>query len=318
MTSTPHDSLFKFTFTQVEHAAELLRHVLPPKLVRHIDFATLAVCPGSFVDEALKERHSDILFSAQLAGRPALFYFLTEHQSTVEALLGFRFLRYEVRIWEGWLKDNPNARLIPAIIPVLVHHSETGWTGEVVFEALLDVDAEVFEVIAPYVPRFRFILDDLSAESDEALRGRAMTALGRLALWCLRNARTPAEIVRGLGSWLDLVREVRRAPNGATALAAIFRYIFVVNERFGVEELMGLLAQAVDEEGKREMASVADQLIERGRREGERELLLKQLRARFGELPETAVARVNKADVAELDVWAERVLSAPTLAKVLT
>jgi hypothetical protein len=278
------------------------------------------------VDEALKERHSDILFSAQLAGRPALFYFLTEHQSTVEALLGFRFLRYEVRIWEGWLKDNPNARLIPAIVPVLVHHSETGWTGEVFFEALLDVDPEVLEMIAPYVPRFRFILDDLSAESDETLRGRAMTALGRLALWCLRNARTPAEIVRGIGGWLDLVREVRRAPNGAAALAVIFRYIFLVNERFGVEELMGLLAQAVDEEGKREMASVADQLIERGRREGERNglvqgernVLLKLLRARFGELPEAAVARVNEADVAQLDVWAERVLSAPTLAKVLT
>jgi len=46
-------------------------------------------------------------------------------------------------------------------------------------------------------------------------------------------------------------------------------------------------------------------------------LLLRLLRARFGDLPEVAVARVNAADAAQLDLWAERVLSAPTLADVL-
>src|SRR5687767_10926302 len=108
MTPTPHDSLFKSVFSQVEHAAGMLRSVLPPELVQHIDFATLALRPGSFVDEALKERYTDLLFSAQVGGRPTLFYFLIEHQSTQEDLMGFRLLRYEVRIWEGWLKEHPN------------------------------------------------------------------------------------------------------------------------------------------------------------------------------------------------------------------
>ena len=54
-----------------------------------------------------------------------------------------------------------------------------------------------------------------------------------------------------------------------------------------------------------------------GRTEGRRELLVRLLRARFGELSEVAVARINAADVAELDIWAERVLSAPTLAEAL-
>ena len=69
------------------------------------------------------------------------------------------------------------------------------------------------------------------------------------------------------------------------------------------------------------MASVADQLIEQGRREGEhkgqRKLLPRQLSARFGELSDAAIAQVNAADAGQLDVWAERVLSAPTLAEVL-
>jgi len=45
---------------------------LPTALSSRIDFATLTAVPGTFVDETLRERHSDVLFSAELAGRPAL------------------------------------------------------------------------------------------------------------------------------------------------------------------------------------------------------------------------------------------------------
>jgi hypothetical protein len=54
-----------------------------------------------------------------------------------------------------------------------------------------------------------------------------------------------------------------------------------------------------------------------GRKEGERALLLRLMRARFGELPAAAVARVEGADVAQVELWGERVLTARTLADVL-
>jgi hypothetical protein len=54
-----------------------------------------------------------------------------------------------------------------------------------------------------------------------------------------------------------------------------------------------------------------------GHKEGERALLLRQLRARFGELPESIAARVEVAEVAQLERWGERVLNAKTLADVL-
>ncbi|WP_441285719.1 DUF4351 domain-containing protein [Sorangium sp. KYC3313] len=54
-----------------------------------------------------------------------------------------------------------------------------------------------------------------------------------------------------------------------------------------------------------------------GLKEGGRNLLLRQLRARFGELPAAVVARVDAADVAELERWGERVLGARTLDEVL-
>src|SRR5262249_29431086 len=149
------------------------------------------LCSGSFIDETLTERLSDLLFSIRLGGRPALLCLLFEHQSESVPLMALRLLRYEVRIWDAWVRENPKAKRIPAVIPAVLHHSAEGWTAAVAFEELLDVDPELLDVIAPYVPRFRFVLDDISAATDDELRGRAMTALGRLVLWCLRYSRTP-------------------------------------------------------------------------------------------------------------------------------
>ena len=54
-----------------------------------------------------------------------------------------------------------------------------------------------------------------------------------------------------------------------------------------------------------------------GERMGRRAVLLKMLRLRFGELPATVVARVEAAEVQELDVWAERFVTAARLEDVL-
>jgi hypothetical protein len=303
-------------FSQPEHAAGELRHVLPPAVAARIDFGALTLCPGTFVDEALSRRHADLLFAAPFAGREAFLYFLFAHKSGPDALTAFQVLRYMMRIWERYLNEHPNATRLPVIIPVVLHHGEGGWTCVRAFQDLLDVDEEALAAIAELVPRFRFLLDDLAGEADEALRQRAMSAAGRLALWCLRHARSPEEIVKGLGRWMGLIREVRRAPNGVAALAMIWRYLLLVAERFGPDDLVTRLLVAVGADGKEEIVTAGEQLIERGRQEGMRKVLLKQLQARFGTLPEAASARVSAADPAELDLWIERILTVSRLEDV--
>jgi hypothetical protein len=179
------------------------------------------------------------------------------------------------------------------------------------------VDAETLAAAAPYVPRFRFLLEDISHETDEALRARAMTALARLALWCLRHAREPRVLVERLGAWTGLVREVRAAPDGTAALVLILRYIFAVSEPKEPKELVERLLAAMGDEGKEEIMTAAEQLEERGRQKGElagrREMLLDLLRERFGPLPDATVARVGASDMAQLVVWTKRILTAPAL-----
>ena len=62
--STPHDALFKGVLGQPEHARGTLRAVVPAVLGEALDWSTLTLCPGSFVDVALAQQHTDLLYSA--------------------------------------------------------------------------------------------------------------------------------------------------------------------------------------------------------------------------------------------------------------
>lgn len=326
--STPHDALFKGTFSRVDDAAGLLRSVLPPAVLARLDLSTLALQPGSFVDQSLAGRHSDLLFSAALSHQPVLLYLLFEHQSRPDPIMAFRLLAYMVRIWEAHLARHPDAHHLPAILPVVLHHGPSGWRAAVSFEDLLQIDKDTLAAIGDYVPRFRFVLDDLRPETDEALKTRAMTALGRLALLCLRHGRNADEIVDRIAGWLGLVREARRAPSGGAALARIWRYIVAISGPRPEQVLRRLLA-TVDPRTEEEMASIESYLLQKGRREGKREgkregllegqrrMLLNQLEARFGALPGVAEERIQAAGSAELRRWARRVLTAATLDEVL-
>ena len=82
-TKTPHDALFKAVFQQPENAAAELQHVLPAEQATAVDWPTLKLEPGSYVDEALSDRHSDLLFSAttKTSGERVLVYLLFEHRA---------------------------------------------------------------------------------------------------------------------------------------------------------------------------------------------------------------------------------------------
>jgi hypothetical protein len=136
-------------------------------------------------------------------------------------------------------------------------------------------------------------------------------------LWCLKNSRNPEQLVAQIGRWGELVRQVMRAPDGMAAFEMIFRYIWVVNEKLGVEELRQLVEREVGKDVEEALVNSVDMLRAEGRSEGQREMLVRLLGKRFGALPEEAAARINAAEPAQLEAWFDRVLTAPTLADVL-
>ena len=182
MTATPHDALFKAAFSKLRHARGLLRSLVPEPLGRRIAWSTLRLESGIAVDdEGLDEAAPSISSTPARSGQEGmLVYVLAEHQSKVDGWMAFRLLCYLVAIWKGYRAQHPRAKKLPAILPIVVHHSPTGWIAPVAFEDMLDVDAEApRRARVKYVPRFRFLLDDLSVQGDAAACGRGAEMSGR-------------------------------------------------------------------------------------------------------------------------------------------
>jgi len=348
MSSSAHDALFKAVFGQPEHARGALRSVVPPTIADALDWPSLTAGPSSFIDEALGARHADLLFSvAWRDGGEALVYLLFEHQSTSDDRMAFRLLRYLVRIWERWLAEHPRAERLPVIVPVVLYHGDQAWSAPLAFNALFDIPAAVRPALAPHLVQFTYLLDDLSEVPDDQLRARAMmTALGRLVEICFKHARTRADLPEILAGWVDVLQEVIQAPNGLEALVLVMRYILLVNDHVEPATLQAFLERVAGSDAKETIVTAGEQLIQKGVelgeargmqkgvelgeargiqkgvelgiQRGERAMLLHQLRTRFrSDVSADTEQRVANASNDQIALWAERVLSAVTLAELL-
>jgi predicted transposase/invertase (TIGR01784 family) len=320
-TATPHDALFKAAFSLPENAAAELRHVLGPAIAALFDFSTLRLCSGSFVSEALRARHVDLLFSVRAGGHDVRIYVLCEHQSGPDPWLALWLLGYMVQIWETYLGENPKAQRLPVVLPLVVAHCDGGWRGSTAFEALFVAPEQLFA----FVPRFHFALDDLAGQDPEAIKRRDASPFARLALLALQQARRTEHLGRMLRGWIELLRDLRQTPTGRRAYDQIFRYLVEV---CGPDaDIIDTTATEIDPEVKQIMETYAEMWLrqgrERGREEGRQEgqemacrMLLRALHRRFGEVSAVVERRVRAADAALLEVWLDRCLDARTLDEV--
>ncbi len=305
--------------------------MLPADLVARVDWGTLALVPGTFVDTAAGAIEADLLFTVELEGRRAFVYVLLEHQSTSDPRMPLRLLRSMVRIWERHFEEHRDARAVPAILPVVVHHSATGWTSARNLTELYDLPPSLLAVVGRHLPAFEIVLDDISSADDAVLRSRTMTALGRVTLFSLARSRSSADFVAEFSRWSDALAEILDAPSGVAALRTLVSYALVTTETH--PEQLRRLATQLGPKAEEAFMTGADILraegfqrgieqgiergIEKGRLEGSVELLLGLLVARFGELPEGVVRRVRGATAEEIERWARRVLTEATVEGVI-
>jgi hypothetical protein len=287
------------------------------------------------VDPELRETESDLLFTARLrTGRPLLLYVLLEHQSSVDPWMALRMLRYVVRQLERWRQEHPRSESLPLIIPLVMYHGPEGvWTAPRRVEDLFDLPEEGREQWRALVPRFEYLLDDLTAEREEALRARPGPPLARLAWLVLRYGRTE-ELACKLPNWVALFAQVQEYPEGAEHLVVLVRYLLLVGDRAVRETARRVLHSALDEQRAEDLMgsyrSYGDELIEQGLQQGleqgqqqglirgRAEYILRTLSARGVQVDEAARQRIlTCTDLSTLDRWFDRSLNATALSDVL-
>ena len=93
----PHDSTFKGFMSKVDNARDFFEVHLPNRIKHLCNFDTLKLASASFVDKTLRSRFSDMLYSVQTLMGKGYFYFLVEHQSSPDKLMGWRMMHYFAR-----------------------------------------------------------------------------------------------------------------------------------------------------------------------------------------------------------------------------
>ena len=326
MASSPHDALFKATFGQPDLARSELELVLPPEVRAHLDLATLDVRPGSFVDADLQQTHSDLLYAVRTKeGGEGLVYVLFEHQSSPDATMPFRLLRYMVRVWERYLHDHPGAKL-PVVLPVLLHQGDGAWKAAPELAPMLDASPELLEAVRPFVPHFRFVLDDLAALSLAVVFARPLASLPRLvqlAMWASRSfprLRDATPFMRAVVATLTRDDRVR------ALLEQVYRYVLsTAPPDVDVREIRTILLEVAGPEGAEDVMNAAEQLIAEGEQRGEQKGRLEGLRtaistalsARAVPLSEVGRARLASCtDAAMLTRWVARAVTAASEGEV--
>lgn len=256
---------------------------------------------------------------------------LFEHQSQSDTWMLLRLLDHILHIWKEHRREHPESRLLPAVLSVVLHHSRRGWTASVELIDLMDLSPELKRILLPYLPNFRFVLDDLTHQADETIRQRVQEDLVKLVLLLLKNLRHDADLAK-LEELTSLMVEVAAAPSGVAALRAVVKYILTVTKADFVAITHLMTTQVSQEAGDLTMTT-AQQLIqqgieqgiekgiEKGRVEGrvekQRQTLAKLIQLRFTAPSAATLARLGAASEAELDLWTERILTAETLDDLL-
>jgi predicted transposase/invertase (TIGR01784 family) len=325
----PHDALFRFVFGKPVHAASQLRAVLPPRLADRLDLANLRPVNGSFVDEELTNRHCDVLMQTTLDGREAFVYVLIEHQSSPDRMMPLRMLRYLMRIWDRYLEEHPNAKRLPMIVPLVVYQGTRRWTHPVELSELLDADPETARLADDFLPRFRFLLDDLTRLDKTALRARPITTPVRLTVRLLRIVPThTGDAIAAIDpDDIDDFRDLlQRYPDWRELITAYLTYIQNGSET--PPHRLAWLAAQIGPEAEEVYMSTADMLRAEGRAEGRVEgraegrteeaarILVRQLTRRFGPVSDAVRERIDTASLEQLEIWSDRVLDASAVDEV--
>ncbi|EAB4924598.1 Rpn family recombination-promoting nuclease/putative transposase [Salmonella enterica] len=252
-----HDGLFKFFLREPDTARDFLAVHLPADIRAQVRLDTLKLEPGSFVDQTLRELHSDVLYSVETEeGHAGYIYCLLEHQSTADRMMAWRMMRYSMAVMDAHLKKGNDT--LPVVVPLLFYQGtvrpypySTDWMD------CFDAPALAREVYSRPWP-----LVDVSVMEDSDLQSHRRMALLELVQRDIRR-RDAASLLR------DVVQLIRLAGNSREQVEAVLCYIIyngMTNE--SITPFLYELAGEIPEYKELIMGTIAQQLKEEGIQQG--------------------------------------------------
>ena len=282
----PHDKLVKSTFSDPDNARAFLQAHLPSNLVRRMDWTSLSLLSGSFIDPEFAATSSDLLFTAKIDGHPAFLYILFEHQNQEDPLIGLRLLTYMIRIWNDYLRNNPGATKLPAILPLVLAQDSKPWKSSTRFADLIDIPEGVGEDIKKHIPDFEFQLVELYRMPFDKILG---TPMGILTLRALKAEKLQALLDDPVWDETLLIQL------SSASFEMLMRYI--LDRDLDKPAFRRKLKTLQNPKLSKNAMSLAEQFRQEGRQEGlifsQQQAILEALEIRFQRAPEGLLEEIE-------------------------
>jgi predicted transposase/invertase (TIGR01784 family) len=262
----PHDMMVHAVLRDLPEATSFLQAYLAEDVSQRLNWSTLRLLEGSFVDEELRGSEADFLYEIEhVSGEESVWlYMLVEHQSTPDRWMRFRLLKYCCRIWDQSFRDQPNQRELRAIVPLVFYQGERSWSYSSEFA---DLFAESVRD-GPGVPRFSHGLIDQSGMRPEEVQGELKARLMQLLLMAAYHPTL---------AWMEQVARLLVSlsslpPSGGINYVRIFvLYILETQEPEAAQLFREVLRLHAPSVGEDLMTTYAQELLAEGRAEGRAE-----------------------------------------------
>jgi len=257
-----HDEVVKEFLSENETAKSFFMEYLPAEIVQNLDFNTLEICKDTFINKKLAKYFSDILYQVDFENMDAFIYLLIDHKSQPDRFVGFQFLKYMVRIWELYRKQNKSAEKLPVIIPMVIYHGLRKWEMDTRFISLFNVPG----YLKKYVPDFSYNLHDISHVPDKEIKGAVLL---RVLFMTLKYIFTPGLRYKLREEIFPLFHELKDKEKGTEYLEVLLNYLTGSSRNLPGIELTETVTQFFEEGGDL-MATIAEKWIKEGEKKGEK------------------------------------------------
>lgn len=305
---SPHDKLFKDTFSRKDAAISYLQSFLPEEIQSHTDFDSLQVYPGEYIDSELKGSFSDLVYKVNINNNPAYLYLLFEHQSTAETLMAFRF----THLWDKILKGQSQAKRLPAILPLVLYQGKAIWSAPLQLNDLIEKPNRDFD---RYMPQLEYILVDLAQKNIDSMVDDAHCQV----VLHLMSAAATAKLLPILQAHGELIAAILSKDSGLDLIEILFRYSASIDNSIDLNSFQEIITDSVDADNRGQlMETFIEQLENKGRFERRVEGEVKMLKSMIQlKLPSASAVKLDHYSSEQLETIGQKLMTCDTLDEVL-
>lgn len=307
------DAAYRRLFGHSVMERDLMACMLPAALFDTLDWGALRSVPTHYVSDRLKKRSGDVAWLIPYRrghGQPPqprylCVLLLLEHQSASDATMSLRVAVYTGLAYQLLLRGQDIEPPLPPVLPVVLYSGDQPWRAPRDMSSLV---AAVPDDLQPYQLRMRYLL----IEERLLLRVVGLPDTNLATLLFRMGAHRDIEQWRAL---LHTVMRTTQGPEFKELKRSITAWLLLMAQsNAGLSEDLPVVHTL--EELDMMISEKPGIWAQQWKREGQADLLLRQIERRFGAVPDVVTQRIHDATESELTLWSLNFVDAATLDEV--